>query len=393
MRVVIALNSFKSCLSAEQACRAVESGVKKYDPRIETEVLPISDGSEGFIDAITPTLLKRGYMRETLQIPDNPYNYTKSCALLHRGDRFILEMASICGQRQISEVKLNPYSASSYPLGLVLKELIRRGGKLIKLGLGACATHDLGIGMLSAMGCYFYDKDGSRIDAKNPSNMRQIKFMDSAVFDELTANCRFEICYDMPNPLFGPTGATYSFAMQKGASRQDLPTLEKLLTGFYDVLAAHFGRDVRTEPGTGSAGGIGAALLTAAKDSQLYPGFDFVVDLLHLDKRLSQCDLLLTGEGALDEQDVTGKSTAGLLRMAREHQVPDVALCGMLDKSADGLYQQGLSAMFSICNKPMTKTQSIVNAASLLSAQAYNVVSLFNAGKQAALRDRAREQQ
>ncbi len=380
MQVVIALSAFKDCLSAKDACAAVEAGIKKYDPHIETVLLPMSDGSEGFLDAITPTLLKRGYMRETLLIAPNPYSTVKSCAVLHRGEQFIIEMAAICGQRQIPEVKLNPYLASSYPLGLVLSDLIKRGGKLIKISLGACATHDLGIGMLNAMGCAFYDKDGSLIDAASPANMRQIRYIDSSRFDELTAACRFELCYDMPNQLFGPSGATYSFAMQKGASRQDLPTLEKLLTGFYNILAAHSGRDVRDAPGTGSAGGIGAALCTCAGDCQLISCFDLVADLLHVRKRVAQCDLLITGEGKLDEQDVTGKSTAGLLRIAQEYHVPDIALCGILDKNAEALYQQGIAGMFSICNKPMTKTQSIVNAASLLSAQAYNVISTFCAG-------------
>ena len=386
MRVVIALSAFKGSLSAKEACLAVEIGIKKYDSRIETVVLPISDGSEGFLDAITPTLQKRGYMRESIRIAPNPYSNVKACEVLHRGERFIVEMASICGQRQISEVKLNPYAASSYPLGLVLTDLIKRGAKVITIGLGACATHDLGIGMLNAMGCAFYDKDGSLIDATNPSNMRQIRFMDSRRFDELTANCLFEVCYDMPNPLFGPNGATYSFAQQKGASRQDLPTLEKLLTGFYDVLATHFKRDIRNLPGTGAAGGIGAALGTTAGHCQLVPGFDLVVDLLHVAKRISQSDLLLTGEGTLDKQDLTGKSTSGLLRLAKQYQVPDVALCGIIDKSAEAIYGNGLTAMFSICNKPMTKTQSMVNAATILTQQAYNVISLFSAGCQSQFR-------
>lgn len=376
MRIVIAMDGFKGCITAAKACAAVDSGIKAFNPDITTTLIPFSDGSEGFLDVITPTLLKRGYTRQSITLPECPLCVVQSCDVLRRDDTYIVEMASVCGQRLYNEVQLNPYSASSYPLGLLLKELIRRGAHVIRLGLGACATHDLGIGMLSAMGCSFYDSDGSLINARNTADMRQVAHMSSDHFDELTADVRIECCYDMKNPLFGPQGATYSFAMQKGASRQGLSTLEKLLKSFYTVLSDHFGRDFSTHVGTGSAGGIGAAVLTAIPNSSLISGFDFVVDVMHAKKRISQSDLVIVGEGTIDEQNVGGKSILGIVQIAKECRVKVVALGGIIDKSANGLYKNGLTAMFSICNKPMTKTQSIRNAEELLKAQAYNIAAL-----------------
>lgn len=380
MHIVIALDSFKGSLSAKEACLAVKQGFLKALPNASCSLIPISDGGEGFIEALEPALEPLGFVKEEIYIDDGPSVKNKHIPYLRQGNSYIAESATAIGLEHYKKEELDPFSASTYPLGLTLRELIKKGATEITLGLGGSATSDLGAGMLQALGVKFYDEKHNLIEVYCPNDFLKVFDADFSKFEALISKLNINLCMDVKNPLFGPHGAVYTFAPQKGCKKEDLPRLEKYLEHFYAVIVKGH-QDIKELPGSGAAGGLGALFPLAFNEVTTQSGLEYVVEKTKAQNLISKCDLLVVGEGSLDEQSAQGKAPQGLALIAQKYKKPVIALAGKVELNAQSLYQSGITSMFAIANGPLSLNESMAQSKSLLENTAYNLGLLIKALK------------
>lgn len=380
MRIVIALDSFKGSLSAKDACLAVKKGFLKALPNTTCNLIPISDGGEGFIDSLEPALAHLGFVREQITIAKGPGVKNTIIPYLKQGTSYIVESAKAIGIEYYHKEELDPFSASTYPLGLTLRELIKKGAQDITLGLGGSATSDLGAGMLQALGVKFYNKDKHLIEVFCPNDFLKVFDVDFSEFETLISKLKIKLCMDVKNPLFGPHGAVYTFAPQKGCKSEDLPRLEKYLEHFYKVIVKGH-HDIKELAGAGAAGGLGAIFALAFHDVTTQSGLEYVVEKTKAQNLIAKCDLLVVGEGSLDEQSTQGKAPQGLALIAKKYGKPVIALAGKVELKAQSLYESGITSMFAIANKPLSLEESMAQSEILLEHTALNLGLLIKAFK------------
>lgn len=380
MHIVIALDSFKGSLSAKEACLAVRIGFLKAIPNATCSLIPISDGGEGFIEALESALEPLGFVREQVEIKKGPSVKNTIIPYLRQGTSYIVESAKAIGLEFYKKEELDPFSASTYPLGLTLRELIKKGAQDITLGLGGSATSDLGAGMLQALGVKFYDEKHHLIEVFCPNDFLKVFDVDFSEFETLISKLKIKLCMDVKNPLFGPHGAVYTFAPQKGCKKEDLPRLEKYLEHFYEVIVKNH-NDIKELKGSGAAGGLGAIFPLAFNEVTTQSGLEYVVEKTKTHDLIAKCDLLVVGEGSLDEQSAQGKAPQGLALIAKQYKKPVIALAGKVELNAQSLYQSGITSMFAIANGPLSLDESISQSALLLEHTAFNLGKLLKAFK------------
>ncbi len=383
MKVIIALDSFKGSCSAADACAAVARGIHDYNAQIDTVCLPISDGGEGLIDALSENLTAQGYRRVTIEIT-GPYLNKTPCSMLIKGTDCIVEMAQCAGLELEPASARRAVNATSYGLGEAVAYALNLGCRSFRVGLGGSATNDGGAGFVQALGVRFYTKDGAELTrpvcGRDLINLGRI---DISGLHPGVSQSSFTGTCDVNNPLLGSNGATYIFGPQKGLQSGDLELLESGMRNYADLLTLSTSRDCRDLAGAGAAGGMGAALLWFCNAS-LQSGIDEVLDLLSMDKVLPGSSLVFVGEGKMDRQSSQGKAPIGVAKRAKRHEIPVVALCGCVDDSASILYDCGIDSMFSICTHPMTLEQSIEDCKVLLRKGACNIIRLFDSKKECA---------
>ena len=337
-RILLAPDSFKGTLSADQLCRILKEEFQSQFPTWELVPLPMADGGEGFVETCLALCPGRRITCRVTGPMGRPVSATY--ALMEDGTA-VVEMAAAAGLPLVGEEK-DPMTATTYGVGQLLCHAREQGASRILLGLGGSATNDGGIGMARALGWRFYDAAGRELpaQARYLGDMVRIVPPDDPFPLPVTAAC------DVKNPLFGPQGATYVFGPQKGVQPQQLPVLDGGLRHLSDLLEALCGIPVGTVPGSGAAGGMGAAVLSFLQGS-LSPGIELLLDMAGFDGRLDQTALVITGEGRLDRQSAFGKVPAGVAGRCKARGVPCIALCGSIGEGAEALYDLGLTAMFS----------------------------------------------
>ena len=337
-RILLAPDSFKGTLSACQLCEMLKQALQPQFPTWEITALPMADGGEGFVQ--TCLALRPG---RRITCPVTGPTGRPVCgayALLDDGTA-VVEMAAAAGLPLAGAAK-DPMTATTDGVGELLCHARDQGASRILLGLGGSATNDGGIGMARALGWRFYDKAGRELPAQAHflGDIARIVPPESPFSLPVTAAC------DVKNPLFGPQGATCVFGPQKGVRPEQIPLLDHGLRHLSQLLEALCGVPVGTVPGSGAAGGMGAAVLSFLHGS-LSPGIELLLDMADFDRLLEQAALVITGEGCLDRQSAFGKVPAGVAGRCRAHGVPCIALCGSIGEGAEALYAQGLTAMFS----------------------------------------------
>ena len=365
MRVLIALDSFKDSLSSAAACQAVARGFDKAG--FSSKILPISDGGEGFLACIKGQ--KEGSILHEIPCLDAYLKPQVASILLHE-DSCYIECAQFIGLERVALNDRRVQDASSHPLSLALKEGKRLGAKRFVIGLGGSATNDLGAGFLQGLGAVFYGEQG---EIKSPicgKDLLNIKSIDlgrmQRDFGEVYLAC------DVENPLTGPNGASHIYARQKGANDGDIELLERGIMHLEQLLNAAFGKSPGQEPGSGAAGGLGAAFFYAFDAKKCA-----ALDILGAAEALEDVDLLITGEGRVDKSTIKGgKAPLALARLAKAKKVPAIALCGSLELDLAGLCElerEGLGAAFSIVSGPMELAQALHRALDLLELSAFNL--------------------
>lgn len=292
----------------------------------------------------------------------------------------MIEMAEASGLMLIAPKDRNPMLTHSFGTGQLIKDALDKGVKQIILGIGGSATVDGGIGMLQALGAIFYD-DQQQALGLGGEVLNHIANIDITNLDPRLQHCNIDVACDVDNPLVGERGAAAIFGPQKGATAEMVITLEQGLNQFANIIEQTTGADYRYLAGGGAAGGISVAA-AAFMRAQLKPGIDIVLQAVNLEKELIDTDLVVVGEGSMDGQTAGGKAPIGIAKIAVKHNVPVIALSGVLGKGVEALHQEGIDAFFSVLPRLCPLEEALIEGADNLQRAAYNVAKVLKLGKQ-----------
>lgn len=348
-KILLAFDSFKGSVGSLDIAKAAEKAILKVYPHCNIATFPIADGGEGTTEAICTGL---NVDRISCLVHDplmNPIEVTYG--ITRDGTTAILEMAAASGLPLVPDLLRNPMNTSTYGTGEVVLDALNRGCRQFIMGLGGSATNDAGIGMLAALGVRFLDKSGNRLDPQG-SNLMHIASIDDSHLHPALQESSFIIACDVNNPFYGPQGAAFVYAPQKGASDEEVIALDKGLQHYAAVIEEQKGINIASIPGAGAAGGMGGGLLPFLRVT-LKLGIDTILEILHFHESLQDADLVFTGEGKLDAQTAMGKALGGILRIAHEQHVPVIALGGGVEATTQ-LNEMGFTAVLSIQPAPVS---------------------------------------
>ncbi|MDH4762893.1 glycerate kinase [Pseudomonas sp. SORGH_AS199] len=377
MKIVVAPDSFKESLSAAGVARALARGLHQALPAAEIIECPLGDGGEGTLDAVLAAT--GGEVREARVTGPLGEPVTARWGWLAEQRTAFVEMASASGLELVPRSRRDVLVATSRGTGELLHAALDAGAERLVLAIGGSATNDGGAGLLQALGVRLLDRQGQALGPGGAA-LAMLASLDVTALHPRLAEVEVVIAADVDNPLCGPQGASQIFGPQKGASPEQVRQLDAALAHFATVTAATLGRDVREQPGAGAAGGVGFAAL-AFLQATFRPGIEVVAELVGLDDALIDADLAVTGEGRLDGQTLRGKTPAGVLRLARRHGVPVVAVAGSLGEGYDALYEQGLAAAFSLVPGPLSLEEALAQAEVLLERTARDIGRLWRTAK------------
>jgi len=358
MKIVLAPNALKGSLTAEQAGNAMRAGIHAVLPEADVQIIPVADGGDGLVDALTEPLSAELHKCTV----SGPLDASTEATFIYCPDKqlAVIEMATASGLALLPESELDAMAASSQGTGELISAALDLGCTHIVLGIGGSATTDGGTGLATALGIRFPDAKGKPL-AGSGAQLATIRHIDRSGIDTRLASVKFDVACDVDNPLIGESGAARVYAPQKGATASEVQQLEQGLANLADVIQRDTGKDVRHTAGGGAAGGMGAGLM-AFFDASLKPGAQLVLELLDLEPAIKDADLVLTCEGRLDDQTRFGKAPAAVAALAQKHGVPCIAIAGSLDDSAYALVDIGFSAIFSLCPGPVNLEHAIKNA-------------------------------
>ncbi|SDN04687.1 glycerate kinase [Fictibacillus solisalsi] len=373
MKIVIAPDSYKGSLSAMEAAAAIERGVKKADPSIETVLVPAADGGEGTMDTLVAATA--GEKKEVKVTGPLGQEVVASYGVLGGTRMCVIEMAEASGLCLLTPEELNPLASTTYGAGQLIKQALDDGFRSFILAIGGSATNDGGAGMLQALGMKLLDKNGAGI-GPGGGELSHLEVIDDTEFDRRIKDSTFLIASDVENPLVGRTGASAVFGPQKGATADMVSVLDQNLFHWADKVEELTGTRLHDLPGAGAAGGIGGAF-QAFFSAQMKRGVDIVTEYAGLPKALDGADLVITGEGRVDFQTASGKTPMGVAQKAKEKDVPTVILAGSVGDGVDILYQYGIISITSIIQQPLTLREAMEQSSQLLEYSAEQVVRTF----------------
>lgn len=339
-KCVVVSDSFKGTVSSREICAIAQRVIPRHFPACEVVCIPVADGGEGTVDCFIQAM---GAQRVEVTVT-NALGEKSAAAYVRLDELAIIEMAAAAGLPQVGARRC-PGTATTYGVGELIVHAVGSGCKRILLGLGGSATNDGGCGCAAALGVGFLDADGQGFIPVGDT-LGRIGRIDTAKAEELLHGVELTIMCDVTNPLYGPTGAAYVFAPQKGADAEKVKSLDAGLRHFGDVIRSQLGIDVSAMPGAGAAGGMGAGCV-ALLGGIIQSGIDAVLDVTGFDRQLEGADLVITGEGRIDSQSADGKVISGVARRTRAKGVPLIAIAGGIADSAGAVYDIGVSAMFS----------------------------------------------
>ena len=360
-KIVIAIDSFKGCLTSAEAGEAAAQGVHAACPECRTIVLPVADGGEGMLDVL---LAASNGKRITVRAHDPlmqpcDANY----GISGDGNTAFIEMAAISGLPLVPADKRNPMKTTTFGTGELIRDALERGCLRFIIGLGGSATNDAGLGMLQALGFRFFDKEGHEVGSMKKgialcgALLSAISSIDSSSAHPALKKTCFTAACDVRNPFFGPNGAAHIFAPQKGADADMVKELDVAMQHLSDVIFRTTGKDVSLHPGAGAAGGMGGSL-HAFLDAQLKPGIELLLETLDFAEKIKDADLIITGEGKSDRQTLMGKVPSGILQEARRQHIPVILLAGAIE-DAGILNAAGFRGVFSITPSPVSLEQAM----------------------------------
>ncbi len=361
MRIIVAPGAFKNSLTAQAATEAIARGLQQSGLDASLVLAPVADGGNGTLDA----LLATGGERRSLRV-SGPLGAPVQAewGLLPDGRTAVVEMALASGMELLANDALDPLRASTFGTGQLLAAALEAGARRIILGLGGSATVDGGAGCLQALGVGLLDAQGEQV-GPGGAQLGRIVRVDASGLDPRWQQTELLLASDVDNPALGEQGAAAVFGPQKGADAQQVALLEGQLTHFFTLIHEQTGRDVRQASGGGAAGAFAAGMM-AFLDAQVQPGIELVLAHSGFAQALAGADLVITGEGQMDEQTIHGKGPIGVARLALERDVPTVALVGGLAVHDAHLHAAGMQAVLSLTPRPMSLAEALADAPQLL---------------------------
>lgn len=339
MKIVIAPDKFKNSLTGLEFCNAVEEGLKSVNPDIEVVKLPLADGGDGTIEVVNYYL--KG--KSVYVVVNNPFFQPVTATYLYSetSKTAFIEMAEASGVKLLKPEQFDCKNSTTLGTGEMIKDAVEKGATKIILGIGGSATNDCGIGMATALGYRFLDKNNKDVKpiGANLSNIVSIDVVN--VYPKLN-DVSFEIACDVTNPLYGEEGAAYVYGPQKGATEVDVQQLDKGLQDFAKIIQAVFNVDAQLVKGAGAAGGMGIASKVFL-NGKLEPGIQLIKNLAQFDSKLDNADWIITGEGKLDVQTFSGKTIQGVMTSAKANQIKVAAFCGAIDLDENDIKKFGIN--------------------------------------------------
>jgi glycerate kinase len=354
LKILLAPDKFRGSLDAPQVCKAMSEGIRMVSPEIEVLSLPMADGGEGTLDLL---LWYSGGKKHTAKVQD-PLGRIIDAEYGLSADRktAFIEMATASGLRLLKNEERNPLKTSTFGTGELIKIVLEGDVENIILGIGGSATTDAGIGMAAALGWQFLDENGEQLSPIG-ENLIKIKQVLSPVSNHHSLVSIYVAC-DVTNPLFGENGASYIYGPQKGADEQAVKELDEGLQNISMIFERDFGKNYSLISGTGAAGGLGFGSM-AFLNAELKEGVKLLMDFCDFDKKLKDVNLIITGEGKIDNQTLQGKLIKGITDRANHAKIPIAAICGTLDVSPQELQEIGIYYAASIINRPMNLDEAL----------------------------------
>jgi len=377
VKVVVAPDSFKECLSAPAVAEAIARGLRRADGSLEVCLVPMADGGEGTVEAVVAATGGRRIQATVTGPLGEPVEVT--FGVTGDGRTAVIEMAQASGLPLVPAGRRNPLLATTYGTGELIAEALAEEVDTVIIGIGGSATVDGGAGMAQALGVRLLDASGREL-GWGGGPLRRLARIDPGGLDDRASGVRFRVACDVTNPLLGPRGAARVYGPQKGATPEMVETLEGALRRFAEVVERDLGLAVADLPGAGAAGGLGAGLV-AFLGAELVGGVEVVAETVGLAEKVSGADMVITAEGRLDGQSAFGKTPVGVARVAKEQGLPVVALAGTVGAGAEGVLDCGIDAYFSIADGPLSYQDSMARVEELLSRAAEQCYRLWRSGR------------
>ena len=376
MKVVIAPQSFKGSISALDAARAMEQGVKRVFPDTETVLAPVADGGDGTLETLVEAT--EGDIRSATVTGPIGEPVEAEWGALGDGETAMIEMARTSGLALLSLDERDPLRATTYGLGEIIREALDAGFRSFIVGIGGSATNDGGAGMAQALGVRLLNESGNDLPPGGAA-LAGLRKIDASGLDARAAASQFSVACDVSNPLTGPEGASAIYGPQKGATPELVEQLDGALGNFAEVVERDIGRSIDDVPGSGAAGGLGGGMM-AFLDGSLRAGVDIVLDQVGLNEQLEGADLVITGEGQLDFQTVYHKAPIGVAWRAKERGIPVIAISGSLGQGFEDVHPEGIDAVASIVCAPMSLDEASTRSGELISDAAAEAMRFMKVG-------------
>ena len=370
-KIILSPDSFKGTITAAEFCKISSDVLKKYFPSADIVSMPLADGGEGTTDTF---LQLDGYTKVTTVVK-NAFMEDIPAYYAVKDDTAVMEMA-MCASLPSAKGRENPAITTTYGVGQLICHAVENGAKRIILGLGGSCTNDAGTGMAAAMGVQFFDANGNSFIPVG-ATLDKIAYYNTEKAEMLLKDVELTAMCDIENPLYGKMGAAYVFAPQKGADAAMVTDLDNKLEYIAGLTEKHTGKDFYSIKGAGAAGGMGFGVC-AFLGGSLKPGVNLILDTIGFDGQLPDTDLIITGEGRLDSQSLSGKAVIGISRRAQQHNVPVIAVVGSIADDISPVYSHGVTAVFTTNTQPVPFEIAAANAHKNLAVTVDNLGRLIS---------------
>lgn len=362
MKIVIIPSGFKECLNAEEVASSMDTGIRRFDRNVETVVIPMIDGGEGFAETIIN--IKKGkliYKKVTGPVGEQIMSHFG--VYKEKGIKTaVIEMAAVAGLKLVPRSMRNPLKTTTFGVGELITAALDENVDHIIIGCGDSGTSDGGAGMAQALGVQFLNQHHQLLDIRGGGDLSQVEHIDLSHLDQRVAKVNIDVACNWHNILCGEKGVARVFAPQKGATPEEVEILSDGLEHYASLIQEAMGVDVRVIPGSGASGGLGAGLL-AFTNAVLHPRYDIIMQYIQLEEHIQGADLVLTAEGCLDGQTPNGKIPSEVSRIAKLAGVPVIAITGTIGEGASINYTSGIDAYISIIQKPTSLESAMEEAA------------------------------
>jgi len=373
MKILIAPDSFKGSLDAIAVANHIENGILKVLPEAEVLKMPMADGGEGTVKTLVEATRGRYIYKEvTGPLGERVNAYF---GVLGNEKSAVVEMTTASGLPLVPEGKETPLKATTYGTGELIKYALDEGVKDLIIGIGGSATSDAGIGMAQALGASFKYANGQEVGFGG-RELNKITEINLSKLDKRIKETKIHVACDVNNPLYGPDGAAYIYAPQKGASLEQVKILDNNLRYFAELVEKELGLDLQGISGAGAAGGLGAGLV-AFLNGELNSGLDIILANYNIEEILQGVDLVITGEGKIDQQSLCGKVPIGVARRAAKYHIPVVALTGIFDYQASAELNNYIDAIFCIAQEPVSIKEAISNTSVWIEVTSEQIIRLL----------------